>query len=116
MACKCFGDRPDGETVRTIVVVPVPIARIEVEVTSVVGIATVARSGPIVTVATNIAEGTTAVVTLARGGEKVAFCLNGSQGSTEAKLQTETGFTLFQFIPYGKPRLVYHNPVCCHTR
>ena len=80
--CKCFSDRPDGEAVGAIVVVPVPVARIEVEIVTVV--AAVGRSGPIVTVGTNIVERTTAVVAIARGGENVAFCLNGSRdGLTE---------------------------------
>ena len=77
MVCKCFGDRPDGVAVCPIVVVPVPVARIEVEIVTVVAI--VGRGGPIVTVAPYVVERTTAVVTITGGGEKVAFCLNGSR-------------------------------------
>lgn len=72
-ACKCFGDRPDGEPVRPIVVVPVPVARIEVEITSVVGVAAVGRRRPVVTVAANIAQTAIAVVTIARSGEMWPF-------------------------------------------
>jgi len=75
--CKCFSDRPNGEAVRPIVVVPVPVARIEVEIVTVV--AAVGRCRPVETVAPNVVERTTAVVTIAGGGENVAFWLNGSR-------------------------------------
>ena len=74
--CKCFGDGTDGEAVSPIVVVPVPVARIEVEIVTVV--AAVGRRGPIVAVAANIVETATAVVAITGGGETVAFLLNGS--------------------------------------
>jgi len=69
--CKCFSDGPHGEAVGAIVVVPVPVARIEVQIATVV--AAVGRGRPTVTVGTNIVECATAVVTIARGGENVAF-------------------------------------------
>ncbi len=70
-ACKCFSDGPHGEAVSPIVVVPVPVARIEVQIVTVVG--AVGRRGPIVAVAANIVERTTAVVAITGRGESVVF-------------------------------------------
>ena len=69
-ACKCFSDGPHGEAVSPIVVVPVPVARIEVQIVTVVG---AGRRGPIVALAANIVERTTAVVAITGRGESVVF-------------------------------------------
>ena len=101
-ACKCFGDRPDGEAVGAIVVVPVPVARIQVEIVTVV--AAVGRCRPIVAVGTNIVESTTAVVTQAGGGENVAFWLNGSRGATEGRPQTAVVRGTMMIYPFREPQ------------
>ena len=54
--CRNCRDGTHGEAVSPIVVVPVPIAGIEVQVTTVVG--AVGRGRPIVAVRTHIAQGT----------------------------------------------------------
>ena len=72
LAFKFFNDGPDGVTVRPIVVVPVPVARIEVQVSTVSR--TVGRCGPIVTVRPNVGCSTRAVVTTT-GGRKTCGLL-----------------------------------------
>ena len=71
-ARKCFGHCTDGETVSTIVVVPVEVRTVDVQITS-VGIA-VGRGRPAVAVGANIVDRrTTAVVAVARSGEMWPF-------------------------------------------
>lgn len=63
----------NGLPVVTVVVVHVAIARIEVEVPRVVGIARVERTRPVVAVGTGIVE--TTIVAVASSGQKDTTCL-----------------------------------------
>jgi len=84
---------PHGLTV-VAVVVPIHVARVEVQVVSVVRVTGVERTGPVVAVGTNIVK--VRIVPITCGGQEYAFYLRQS-----SVLLTARG------IPCSKPVAVY---------